>query len=311
TNRDLAALCYAFLARYEAAVARSPQERAQVNWNQILQWISRAVTRDYFAQGDGNLWWAGYIYLGQDPTWTRADYKTIGLADRSNRYIDWLNTPLLNRTEFVMDPDDRRIGTVLNATGGAIYFTLAGSSSFRAERGTYHFSRYFHSRYRYFRTGGATGPMPFVTVREMRLLRAEALLRTGGDLNEVAAIINETRVANGGLPPASAADGRGSPSDGNAQNPARVRDQTLWAKLKREWLFENFNVTSGLAYFTRRGWGELVSGTPLHLPVPANELETLRLEVYTHGGNIGDVAPRVQANVPFTPKPLTGQVAFE
>lgn len=311
TNRDLAALCYSFLARYEAAVARSPQERAQVNWNQILQWISKGVSKDYFAQGDGNLWWAGYLYLGQDATWTRADYKTIGIADRSNGYINWLNTPLLNRTEFVMQPDDQRIGTTLNATGGKIYFTLTGSSSFRAERGTYHFSRYYHTRFGYFRTGGATGPMPLMTVREMRLLRAEALLRTNGDLNEVASIINETRVTNGGLPPASASDGRGTPSDGNAHNPARVRDQTLWAKLKREWLFENFNITSGLAYFTRRGWGELVSGTPLHLPVPANELETLRLEVYTHGGNIGDVAPRVQANVPFTSKPITGQVAFE
>ncbi|MDW8137317.1 MAG: RagB/SusD family nutrient uptake outer membrane protein, partial [Bacteroidota bacterium] len=316
TNRDLAALCYAFLARYEAAVARSPQERAQVNWNQILQWISRAVTRDYFIQGDNQLWWAALPFYAPRERTARVDYKVIGPTDGSTGYLDWLSKPVEQRTEFILQPVDRRVGTALNARGGRIQFTLVGPSQWPAARGTYKMSRYIHSRYFYFLQNGGIGPMPFVTVREMRLLRAEGLLRLNQRLEEVVQIINETRVENGGLAPAALSDGVGTPADGNPHNiehvrRGQVRDGSLWAKLKYEWRLENFVVTSGLAYFTRRGWGELVSGTPLHYPVPANELETLRLEVYTHGGNIGDVAPRVQANVPYEPDRMRGPISHQ
>nr|BCX01746.1 MAG: hypothetical protein KatS3mg041_1792 [Bacteroidota bacterium] len=316
TNRDLAALCYSFLARYEAAVARSPQERAQVNWNQVLSWIDKGVSKDYFIQGDNQLWWAALPYYASRERTSRVDYKTIGPTDGSTGYLQWLTKPPAERAEFILQPVDRRVGTSQNARGGKIQFTLTGPTQWPAVRGLYKMSRYVHSRYYYFLQNGGIGPMPFVTLREMKLLKAEALLRLNQRIPEVVAIINETRVENGGLSPASVNDPVGSPSDGNPSNiehvrSGAVRDGSLWAKLKYEWRLENFAVTSGLALFTKRGWGELVSGTPLHYPVPAQELETLRLDVYTHGGNIGDVAPRVRANVPYRPDPVRGPIAHQ
>ena len=50
----------------------------------------------------------------------------------------------------------------------------------------------------------------------------------------------------------------------------------------------------------RRGWGDLVSGTPEHLAIPGKELEILLMDNYTFGGvankdNPG-TAPRIRNN---------------
>jgi hypothetical protein len=48
----------------------------------------------------------------------------------------------------------------------------------------------------------------------------------------------------------------------------------------------------GLEYFEKRGWHDLAGLTLLHFPVPALDLETLQLALYSHGGGVGDSAPR-------------------
>jgi len=47
---------------------------------------------------------------------------------------------------------------------------------------------------------------------------------------------------------------------------------------------ELFCTASGISYFDRRGWGELVTGTPIHFPLPGQELEILQMANYTFGG---------------------------
>jgi hypothetical protein len=104
----------------------------------------------------------------------------------------------------------------------------------------------------------------------------------------VAALINKTRVNNGGYPPATAAAGKGSvdqdrdPKDG----------ATLWQMLKYEKHLEILMTGAGLEYFDNRGWGDLVTNTPIQWPIPAKELNVLQREIYTFGGGGEGSAPK-------------------
>jgi hypothetical protein len=126
----------------------------------------------------------------------------------------------------------------------------------------------------------------------MRLLKAEALLHLDatGNKSEVVDIINETRVQVGELDAAMVTDPTGSMGD--AQNPIRSDGATVWSMLKHEKRMESFGTISGLAFYDKRGWGDIIQGTPFQLPIPGAELELLREAIYTTEtvGNSGKTA---------------------
>ena len=162
---------------------------------------------------------------------------------------------------------------------------------FPANRGTmvwsnYHFWRYediFEDR---------EGPMKHVSEVEMNLLRAEAHIQMGNAALAVP-IINATRTA-AGLPAVNAA---GAPC------PAVKPGCTLMDHLAYEKHLETWNTNSGGGYFDRRRWGNpsptsthhlgLVEGTPIHYPVPGEELEVLQLPTYTFGGIGSEGSPNI------------------
>ncbi|MFQ6115647.1 MAG: hypothetical protein ACE5NG_16425 [bacterium] len=125
---------------------------------------------------------------------------------------------------------------------------------------------------------------------ENDFLIAEALLWTGGSDEEIAAIIDKTRVNNGGYPPAmEVTSGRGDVRDPRSPLPG----SSLWAMLKYEKHIEILMTGAGVEYYDNRGWGDLVTKTPIQWPVPARELEVLREEIYTFGGGGPGSAPKV------------------
>ena len=117
-------------------------------------------------------------------------------------------------------------------------------------------------------------------VTEMDMLMAEGLLHTGGSTATVADLLNKTRVDRAQLNPATGADAVGSISDAQSH----MDGASLWAKLKHEKNIDCYVAANGRAYFDDRGWGDLVSGTPIHFGVPGSELEVLQLQIYTFGG---------------------------
>jgi len=286
TNTQLKEVAYSHLARYRAGVARTPTERAAVDWNKVISDARNGVKADWGPIGDGNLWWDGLKFRGQHgATWTRADYKTIGQTDKSGRYRAWLETPVANRNVFVIDTDDRRITGAGGGTTNGTDFKYLSPSPFRDDRGTYHHSLYYHARYEYHVLQGATGAMTSVKVAEMDLLVAEGLWRTGGSLQEICDLINKTRVTRGQLPPVT---------------PTMGRDE-IFKWLQYEKMIETFATGGGIPWFDRRGWlahnlvysspggprpGEtqLPPGTLIHFPVPGKELEVLQMAIYTFGG---------------------------
>ena len=295
TNDELARVAHSYAARYMASVARSPEERAAADWAAIINHIDNGITYDFTVEGGGtnSAWWFGLHLNGMHDLWVRTDYKCIGPADTSGNYQAWLDTPVADRMPFMIETPDRRV-TGDSAHIDGTDFAYYGQPYHRPDRGTYHFS-YYHS-YRYFdhlANDGLT-PMMEIMLAEMDLLKAEALLRTANDGASAVELINKTRVSRGQLPPATAGN-IGSSTDERAMN------GSVWAMLKYEKGIECFAAGVGVAFWDRRGWGDLISGTALHFPIPAQEIETLQMETYTFGGDKGGTAPK------RAPKPLAWQ----
>ena len=287
TNTDMVALGNSMKAQWMAQVGRTPAERDAADSNSIMTHIATGLTADFAPIGDddGNIreWDCVKFYGSNGTTWSRIDYRTLGPADESGGYTDWLNTPLQDRLVFDIFSSDRRVigGDGSDPTVDGKYTQYQGTNGpFPSARGTYHYGSHNHRRYQDYNASNANGPMPYMIMTEMHMLHAEGLLRTGGDAQQVADLINLTRVPNGELNPATAADGVGASTDGHSH----LDGASLWSKMKYEKRLETMGTSTGLAFFDDRGWGDLVSGTPYHFPVPGKELETLGLQIYTFGG---------------------------
>lgn len=297
TNDDLAALANSYAARFRAAVARTPEERGAVNWNEVMTRIDAGITEDFAPIGDddGSFEWDCMKFYGQEAsTWARADYLTIGPADESectpgddtiNCFQEWIDAPLADRLVFDIETADRRIvGSADDVTVSGKDFEYIGTNGpFPADRGTYHWSSHAPAMHRTYLNAQANGPMPVMKMAEMDMLMAEALLRTGGSTETVAELINRTRVERGELNPAAGSDPVGSHVDSQSH----LDSASLWAKLKHEKRLETYQTQAGLSFWDDRGWGDLIDDTPYHMPVPGAELETLGLAIYTFGGNSG------------------------
>ncbi len=285
TSDDLVKLINSFIARLQIQVARNETERAAVNWSNVISLVDAGITQDFSPIGDddGAVEWDCLKFYGQDGrTWSRADYRTIGPADESGGYTDWLSKPLRDRLVFDIITSDRRIvGDPNDPTVDGSDFQYQGNNGpFPPARGTYHYSSHNHMRYQYYNTAEGNGAMPHMIVAEMDMYKAEGLLRTGGSTMVVADLINKTRVERGMLNPASGSDPAGTSKDAQSH----LDSASLWAKLKHERRIETFQTAAGLPYYDDRGLGDLVSGTPIHFPIPGSELETLGLQSYTFGG---------------------------
>ena len=282
TQEDLSRLANSYAARMMACQARSPEERAQVDWTAVKNYASQGITSNFGVYCDGNIWYSQLHGLYSDPVWARADYKLIGPADTSGNYQRWLETPVWERNYIYIHTDDYRI-TGKDSVSEGTYFKFYGDCAFSEQRGTYHFSYYNSKRFLDYRSAGYVGYAPIFSVAENTLLLAEAELRLGNTQATVD-LINTTRVQNGELPPAN---------DSDIGDPADHRDVhgNLWAMLKYEKGIEICHMNIGVAWFDRRGWGELPSGSILHFPIPGSELELMGMANYTFGGGGEGAAP--------------------
>jgi len=290
TNQDLVRLANSFAARFLANEGRSPEERAAADWGEIIRRVDAGITEDFAPIGDdnGNIReWDAMKFYGQEPeTWARADYRTLGPADETGGYQTWLNTPVAERNVEGLASSDRRITGPDSLTQDGKYFSYIGvAGPWPSARGSYHYATHTHTRYVDYLDANANGAMMHMVKAEMDLYKAEGLLRTGGSTQTAADLINNTRVTNGELESATGGDAVGSPADGHWSNIGiHLASASLWAKLTHEFRIETFATAGALAWSRARGFNFLVSGTPVHFPVPGAELETLALDNYTFGG---------------------------
>jgi hypothetical protein len=283
-----------YKARFRAEVARSPAERQAVNWNQVIAEVDAGITSNFNVNNDGDIWVDEFnIYANFPGAWSQLTYWIHGMADVSGAYQQWIATPTAQKQPFLLVTPDQRFpqGTTAAeqfANDGRYIWYEGSVGHVRAERGTWRWSFYRDYRFDDFLFGGYVGPLPEITTAEMDLLKAEAYLRTNRAADAVA-LINRTRVAVGGLPAVTAA---GVPQAANCV-PKLPNGQcgSLLEALKWEKRLETYHSRMGAWFFDSRGWGDLMEGTFLHLPVPAKELQTLQLPVYTTGCPAGNAAP--------------------
>jgi hypothetical protein len=287
-------LANSFAARLMVYSARTPAERAAVDWNAVMARIDAGITTDFTPTAQLDVLWHDWARLvarvsvgGVPSNFGRPNYWILGPADSTSGFQDWMSTPLNSRVGFRLQTTDRRIqGAAFADTGSYVGFNQ--SNIFDASRGTYRFSWYFFRRYGTGNTWQA-GALPAMLVSEMNLLKAEGLIRTGQAALAVP-LINLTRVANGQLP---AVDENGPPVEQGCV-PRQFADGecgSLWDALRHEKKMEGLGVSGVISFFDARGWQELPENTMLHLPVPGAELAVLQLPLYTFGGGGPGSAP--------------------
>jgi starch-binding outer membrane protein, SusD/RagB family len=304
---QLARLARSYAARLRANVARTPVERAGVDWAAVLADAEAGITGDWLV-GGGQHWRAGALYIvHRAPRPTQASYFILGMADGSGSYQRWLSLPLFDRRPnpvsgdgeedpiLIVTSDTRfpRGSTVEEqvANGGTMFVipsqetTGMGVTDLwgRPDRGTWRWSYYRWIGAQDYAMDAVTR-WPAITVAELRLLRAEALLRTG-DAAGAAALVNESRTAHG----LGSTDAAGTNVDCVPRLPdgacGGLMEMLKWEKrLETHW--KGAFLSSW--YFDGRGWGDLHAGTFLHVPVPCGELTKLGSACYTFGGGGSD-----------------------
>lgn len=306
SSQDFIRVIRSHKARYRAMVARTPEERAAVDWTEVVDDALNGITSDLLIAMEPSAGWEhSWLTTGlhfRDANWHQMTPYIIGMADVSGNYEDWLATPRDNRQNFLIVTPDLRFpqGSTRAAQNDAGQGAPTGGRYFRnripgedATGSGWRLSQYDHYRFRAFADNNGIGPFPVMTKAEIDMLAAEGLLRTGEGA-QAAALIDVTRTRNG-LPSLVAAGATSMDAiiPGGAQCVPRVPQPpsftttacgTVFEAMKWEKRMETAYTHWGAWFFDMRGWGDLPEGTALHWPVPVEELDTRRLPTYDLGG---------------------------
>jgi hypothetical protein len=286
TSDQLARLANSYAARLLASAPRTRAERAAVNWAEVIRRVDAGVQADFAPIAQQDILWDDWkrlvarVRTGPPSDFGRPSYWVLGPADSTNGFVNWVASPVASRVAFQIRTKDRRIQAASGPTAPGKYVGYNASNIFQVARGTYRFSHYYFLRYGT-GTSWQQGPQPELTVAEMDLLKAEALIRLNRAA-EAVPLINKTRVANGQLPPVTV--------DGPPNEPGCVPRKlngacgSLWDALRYEKRIELLGVSGVLAFFDARGWQTLSENSITQLPVPGRELGTLQRDLYTYGG---------------------------
>ncbi len=289
TETDLIAFTKAYRARHTMSMARTRAERDEIDWERVLSDVSDDLPFDFGTFDDGPNWGSHGQKLQAccSPAWARIDYRTIGPADVSGAWESWINAAPEDKVPFDVLTPDSRITQPMQPTTDGKYIRYLGSSPFPISRGVYHWSNYMYSEWESYFDTGFTGYYPDLTQKEVDFIRAEAWYRTQ-QVDRAREVVNKYR-ANGDLPPFSGTENPDGPESCVPQMPDGSCGD-LWETLKYEKRIEVFHYGMAQEYFDDRGWGDLVEGTFLELPVPGSELLLLLMDIYSFGGAEGNGA---------------------
>lgn len=334
TSRDnFVRIARSYRARFRAGVARTPTERAAVDWSLVIADATNGITSNFTLNLSPTTGWFNaflnqfMVYQG----WHQMPYTYYGMADTSGNYLTWLNQPLTGKQAFLVLTPDRRwpSGTTRTAQnrGGSTAQVQPAAGQYFHNRApgddtpgdAWANSNYDHFRFIAFRQGASNGPWPTMTKAEIDLLAAEGYLRTG---NAAAAIplINNSRTA-AGLPaiPATAAltdvvpGGTGCvprvpvPSASTTQMAGGYTTVCgdLMEAMKYEKRMETAFTGYGQWFVDGRGWGDLPQGSTLQWPVPFQEMDA-RLRPF-YNSNVSKVVGGGPVTVSVAPR---GTYAF-
>ncbi len=310
SSAELVRLAYAYKARFRANVARTPAERTAVNWASVIADVDKGITETWSVNVSSSSGFSSgtMVNLPRYGAWGQLTYQVLGMADTSGQYQKWLALPPDSRHPnlsadqtsdpfLIITPDKRfpqgadRTAQSLTANRGTLYHIYTGSGGYsvgwlRPDRGTFRWSYYRNWSNDQWLSSSTRTFHPEFTLAEIRLLKAEGLLRTSKQA-EAATLINLTRTAAGlNATDAAAANTSCVPKLPNTQC-GNLLEMLKW-EVRMETMYKGLHMASW--YFNGRGWGDLPEGVALQLPVPGREMELLGLPNYTFGGPGGEFA---------------------
>lgn len=305
TNVQIRQLIRTMQAELVALWPRDAGENATANWTSVANYASQGISTgtpfewEFFVDASSR-------YLDVVKTWG----NSIGTMRVDTRLAAVLTTNHVNPWPEAAGGNpcptvsvDRRVGdgswgpsndfsgysTLAETPNAGSDYACSGVVIFPPARGQYHQSNLQHVRYQHLGYGifgeglpgsDGTGQDPLYT-REMNdLLWAEGeIRRTGGNLVLAAQKINNSRIGRGsaGCAPPGVGGCGFTPLTGIEGTAA------LLSALQYEMDIE-FMGQGPTPFFNRRRIDGLLAGTPLHMPVPAKEMDVLLRSTYTFGG---------------------------
>jgi hypothetical protein len=299
-------LLNSFRAKFAAGVARTPTERAAVNWARVITDATAGITEDLTVQSDQT---AGFFMttlsqLAVSASWSQMTPFILGMADTTGAYDTWLAQPVLSRTPFLLRTPDQRFpsgetraaqttasgGSTRNGTpaGTVLYFRNrpGGEDASNFAWGSWQYDLH---RFWLIRAAGGNATWILMSRTESDMLAAEGYIRT----NQVALaipLINRYRT-RAGLPaiPTTTTVETQVPG-GNACVPRVPQPPNftttacgnIMEAMKWEKRLETAFTGHSQWFIDARGWGDLYAGTPLEWPVPYQELFARQRGTYTN-----------------------------
>ena len=314
TAPEFVKLIRSYRARLRAAVARTPAERAAVNWDNVIADATNGITADHdnitdATNGPFQSWLSQSYSYG---TWHQMVPFIAGMGDVSGSYASWIATPLDARPPgfFMVTPDlrwpqgttraEQQADFAISSCQGAAqtckrYFVNRPNGGDPSGGLSWGQSNYDHVRFISWRTKGdggtaRTGKLLFMTKAEMDMLAAEGYIRKG-NFAAAAPLINATRVKNG-LPALTALDNT-TPVPGGTNcvpkvpvgpNYTTIACGNMMEAMKWEKRMETAFTHLGAWFLDSRGWGDLPAGTPVDWAVPYQDLQVRGKAIYSKGG---------------------------
>ncbi len=291
---DYVRLIRSYKAKIRAGVARTPAERAAVNWAQVIADAAAGITADHRINLNPTTGWSSGLDAGTFQTsasWHQISLIYNGMADTSGAYQAWIALPLQDRVGMnvvVRTPDTRwprgntRAEQFANSTlplpAGRYIASRNPGEDQPDNSNPWGTSQYDHRRWWSIANGNGVGTYTFMARQEIAMLQAEGLIRTGSGAAAMT-LVNASRTANGLL---AFTDPAGVAPGGTACVPRLPNGNcgTLLEAMKYEKRMET-QLTGYMSWFLdSRGWGDLVQGTSLHWPVPFQEMDTRNKPFY-------------------------------
>ncbi len=257
SSDEFAQLCNTYAARILSYTPRNQTDLTAVDWTAVRTYADNGLTADFSVVNDSYVRW--YAEAGDYLTfngWGVTDMYVVHLMDPTQPQ-HWDDDPDFAHPAESTNPIDKRMETD---------FDYLNSNWFQAARGYYHYSNYRNKRYDELYVN-ASGPKPEIMKAENDMLRAEARVYLN-DFAGAADIINaSTRTTRGEMADVAAVEA------------------DLINAIHHERHVEMYTTGMGLQFFEMRKLDKLQEGTPLHLPLPAETLQTFGLAqpYYTFG----------------------------
>lgn len=264
TSDEIARLARSWAAHFLVCSARTPAENAATDWAKVKEYTSQGIQRDFIVDNQG-FQVHDFQCLTSLEWYFRIDHRILRIFNPTfpKRYP---TDPAAVITEDILTGDgytgDKRLEAYYDYSENMGFWNLGRGPQLR--------SHYYETRYAQtlpFTTCIGTAVYMYVIANDLMLAEAEAML---GNLDAAKTILNDPsnpRKAIGEMPDVT----------------STVASEIL-SIIHDERDLELGRTTFGIEHSDARRRGILQAGVVLHMPVPADELTTLGLPLYTFGG---------------------------